>query len=83
MGDWVVTTQICEKEKCTGCTACKNICPVNAISMGQNEEGFFYPVIDTNLCVDCKKCQNVCPANHLNLFTIQIQNVMRLWLRIN
>lgn len=59
-----MTTQICEKEKCTGCTACKNICPVNAISMGQNEEGFFYPVIDTNLCVDCKKCQNVCPANH-------------------
>ncbi len=55
--------QICEKEKCTGCTACKNICPVGAISMQQNKEGFFYPVVNKDLCIHCGKCQKVCPIN--------------------
>lgn len=26
---------------CCGCTACKSICPQNAIQMKQNKEGFF------------------------------------------
>ena len=29
--------QIVEKNKCTGCTACMNICPKHAISMVEDE----------------------------------------------
>ena len=39
-----------------------NICPVNAISMVENSEGFLYPKIDYNKCIDCGKCEKTCPV---------------------
>ena len=51
-----------EERKCTGCAACYNICPRNAIEMVANEEGFLYPHIDKKKCIQCGKCSNVCPC---------------------
>ena len=33
-------------EDCCGCSACFNICPVQAITMQEDREGFKYPKID-------------------------------------
>lgn len=49
-------------EDCCGCTACYSICPVNAISMNRDCEGFLYPSIDLLKCVKCNKCEKVCPT---------------------
>ncbi len=49
---------------CTGCSACANVCPVNAISMKENKDGFIMPSIDKSICIKCKKCANTCPAVH-------------------
>ncbi len=49
------------KQDCCGCGACANICPKGAISMQPDEEGFLYPVIDSQKCVDCGACLRVCP----------------------
>ena len=46
---------------CTGCGACYNVCPKDAIRMEKNPQGFLYPVIDQSLCIHCKKCEQVCP----------------------
>lgn len=51
-------------EKCTGCAACSNICPKNAITMKENNEGFLYPIIDSSICIDCGLCEKICPINH-------------------
>ena len=48
------------EEDCCGCGGCKAACPVSAIRMEQNERGFWYPVIDSNLCIGCGKCTRVC-----------------------
>lgn len=48
------------KSDCCGCGACCNACPKNAISMQEDENGFFYPVIDHSSCVKCGICKNVC-----------------------
>ncbi|MCX4339835.1 MAG: polysaccharide pyruvyl transferase family protein [Lachnospiraceae bacterium] len=53
-----------EKKHCTGCGACLNTCPVDAIHMEKNPQGFFYPVIDSDICIDCKRCENICPKLH-------------------
>ncbi len=53
---------ITEKEKCTGCFACANICPLSCISMDIDSEGFWYPVVDLNSCNDCNLCVDVCPV---------------------
>lgn len=45
---------------CTGCSACENICPVNAISMKIDKEGFLYPSIEGNNCIDCGVCMRAC-----------------------
>lgn len=45
---------------CTGCSSCLNICPVDAINMRPNEEGFLYPEIDNSICIKCDKCSDVC-----------------------
>ena len=53
--------KICENNLCTGCTACFSICPKNAITMTENEEGFKYPVIDNSKCIKCQMCKKTCP----------------------
>ncbi len=47
---------------CTGCSACRNVCPKDAISMERDREGFAYPVIDLDKCIRCGRCTAVCPA---------------------
>lgn len=50
-----------EKTKCTGCTACLNICPADAIKMVNDNNGFAYPVADEAKCVNCNLCDSACP----------------------
>ncbi len=50
-----------KKEECCGCRACYAVCPIKAISMQQDEEGFQYPLIDKEKCIGCNSCLNVCP----------------------
>lgn len=51
-----------EKNKCFGCGSCFQICPKNAISMKEDEEGFLFPKIDEEKCVDCSVCVKKCPS---------------------
>lgn len=50
------------KDICTGCGACRSICPVNAIEMKPDSEGFLCPEINKDVCVNCGLCYNKCPA---------------------
>lgn len=47
-------------KRCTGCTACYNICPKHCISMREDDEGFLYPYIDKEKCINCGLCKKVC-----------------------
>lgn len=49
-----------DNEKCTGCSACAQVCPKKCIDMTVNKEGFLYPIIDDNLCIKCGACKTVC-----------------------
>ncbi len=49
-----------KKIECCGCTACREVCPYNAIEMKSDEEGFIYPVVDHNKCVKCMLCKKIC-----------------------
>ena len=49
-----------EKDKCTGCQLCRNLCPVKAITMQEDDEGFLYPVVARS-CINCGLCAAKCP----------------------
>jgi len=51
-----------EQSLCTGCGACADICPVNALHM---EEGL--PIVDNEWCIGCGVCAVPCPAGAVRL----------------
>lgn len=66
---------ICDLEKCTGCSACINTCNHESIKMTENQQGFLYPRIDESKCIQCNLCRQVCPANH----TTQPNNYLHVY----
>lgn len=50
-------------DKCCGCEACYNACPVDAIKMQRDCEGYLVPVLSSELCIDCRLCKKVCPIS--------------------
>ena len=55
------------KPFCTGCSACVASCAKGALSLSQDLDGFYKPVIDMTKCVDCGRCEKVCPLNGLEI----------------
>lgn len=50
---------------CYGCGVCVAACPVKIISLREDKEGFYKPVIDeTEKCINCGLCLKVCGYNH-------------------
>ncbi len=50
------------KKNCCGCGLCSEICPSHAISFIRDNEGFYYPNIDSS-CLNCGLCLKYCPVN--------------------
>ena len=66
-------------ETCTGCFACANACPKDAITLPPNFEGFYFPAIDVNKCVDCGLCDKVCPQINDNVAIHTMQGAYYGW----
>jgi len=48
-------------DDCVACGACKDVCPVEAISEGSPKY-----TIDADKCVDCGACASECPQSAIN-----------------
>lgn len=76
-----------KNDTCTGCGACLNACPKNAITMQSDEFGFYKPVIDNEKCINCGLCEKVCPIDKFNstnentpkVFALQINDGEQLY----
>lgn len=60
--DFLERKYVCDKRKCTACSACLSICPNNAIKLKKDNEGFLYPIIDQSKCTNCGLCRKTCPC---------------------
>lgn len=62
---------VCEKNLCTGCMACTDICSKSAIRIIDSLDAY-NAVIDEKRCIKCNACHNVCPNNSDNDFVYPV-----------
>lgn len=59
----IISPELCDFHTCTGCGACANSCPTDALQLRPDGgEGFYRPVIDPFRCINCLKCERTCPV---------------------
>lgn len=54
---------VVDRDACTGCEACVDSCPVEAISMNGDEKA----QIDETTCTDCGSCVDECPVEAISM----------------
>jgi len=75
-----------DREKCTGCGACMNICPKDAIKMQADQEGFLIPEISYEKCIHCGLCKKICPTlanksyikEHVSCYAVMAHDDVRM-----
>lgn len=56
------TVEVVPEHRCSGCGGCKNICPVDAVTLQENELGYLLPKVDREKCIGCGLCLKRCPG---------------------
>lgn len=54
---------VCDKDKCSGCMACVDVCSRGAITI-RDSLSSYNAVIDKERCINCNACQRVCQRNN-------------------
>lgn len=70
---------ISSNNNCTGCGACKQICPKKAIEMNYSNGPFLEPKINLDLCVNCGLCEKICPIN----IDYNTKNIINVYAGVN
>lgn len=71
---------LAEYKDCTGCLACVDTCPRQALRGAYNDEGHLVPLINSDLCVDCGLCENACPiVSNLDYSAGPLSKVYAAW----
>ena len=55
-----VTVADFQKKSCCGCGLCAQVCPKKCIELRQDNEGFYYPVVNQDECIKCGLCVQKC-----------------------
>lgn len=80
--------EIIGKTRCTGCFGCQSSCPMRAIEMQLDAEGFYKPLVRNKLCTGCGLCHKNCPVivhddRQINIGKISVPQVFAAWSRDN
>lgn len=61
---------VIDEEKCTGCSLCIEVCPVEAVTMAPVKlpgSGRPRPVLESDICLGCGICARACPSRAITL----------------
>lgn len=66
---------VANNEFCYGCGVCAISCPVGAIAIVLNNEGFYRPVIKSDVCTNCGICSNICSYNSSKVLDVETDGI--------
>lgn len=66
---------VSKNEYCYGCGVCAITCPVKAIAINFNNEGFYKPVIDNSVCTNCGLCSKICSYNSPSVLEVRTDGI--------
>lgn len=52
--------ELADRNSCSGCAACCDVCPTESIRLDFDTDLFWYPVIHRDTCIQCRRCMAVC-----------------------
>lgn len=74
--------QLCDKNTCTQCMACVNVCPKGCIKMVDAGQGFAVPQIDESVCVECCACVRSCHQMYNTLVRYTSAKTLACWTKV-
>lgn len=60
MKSLTVSNDECSVNTCTSCQLCAAVCPINAIEIHLNANGFYRPSVEGSKCINCGNCIKNC-----------------------
>ena len=54
---------VVDKDKCTGCGTCVNVCPQGVFELKEGKA----EVVKPESCIGCKACESACPAGAITV----------------
>lgn len=54
---------VCDKDNCSGCKLCSDICPTKAITIDESIKAY-NAIIDEAKCIKCSLCRKLCSQNN-------------------
>lgn len=72
--------ELAKYKECTGCMACVDNCPQQALQCTLNEEGHIVPVFDETKCINCGVCEKTCPVvSKINYSSSPLSKAYAAW----
>lgn len=63
---------VCQRDMCTGCMACVEMCPVKAISVKDSLKAY-NAIINVEECINCNLCNKICQINQQVIFASPVE----------
>jgi 2-oxoglutarate ferredoxin oxidoreductase subunit delta len=64
-----------DREKCTGCNLCAQVCPQNILEMSERVQSrgkSLARCIDEDRCIACWECARACPVHAIRIWCFSI-----------
>lgn len=65
--------------ECLGCMLCADVCPKKAITIKEDNNGYWLPYVDSSICVGCHACERKCQKVRKPVLVNKCEQPLKGW----